>query len=237
MTEHIKKEAFRAGFKQGLNEGFNQLAVFNIPLCTIQKIELILHWSLTLYLFPIVLQGKWETLLGAVAVIFFISAHEYGHALTAKKLGVAVDNIYLFPIGGMANIAMPDEDANKEFLVSFAGPLVSVFLLLVFACANTIYPHAYLQFGVTINFYIIMFNMLPIFPMDGGRVVRSLMAEKIGFEKANKISNYLADIGCATIGVCGVIYNDIRLIIVIGIVYLLNKAERAMIERRKSSQS
>jgi Zn-dependent protease/CBS domain-containing protein len=143
---------------------------------------------------------------GPLAFGFFILAftcvalHEYGHALMARKFGVGTRDITLLPIGGVARLERIPEKPFQEFLVAIAGPAVNVAiaLLLYLVC---------LGMGVTVttpdgdhymsrtdlvltlmwwNVVMVLFNMLPAFPMDGGRVLRALLAMKIDYAKATR---------------------------------------------------
>ncbi len=124
----------------------------------------------------------------ATALLFFaaIVAHELAHALVARRRGLPVRSITLFALGGVAQFEKEAEDAKTEFLVSLAGPVASV--LIGFVCLllawllgwtmmtePTTPPMAMLVWLGFINLGLAVFNMLPGFPMDGGRVLRALI--------------------------------------------------------------
>jgi Zn-dependent protease/CBS domain-containing protein len=122
-------------------------------------------------------------LVTALAFFACVLLHELGHAVVARSRGMAINGITLFLFGGVAEIAEEPPSAGTEFLMAIAGPLVSVVLALLFGfLAATGYhggwPHpvvlvlGYLAF---VNGLVLVFNMLPAFPLDGGRVLRSIL--------------------------------------------------------------
>lgn len=121
----------------------------------------------------------------ATALLFFVSilAHELCHSLVAKAQGAAVDRITLFIFGGVAQIDEEPQGPGKEFLMAAAGPGMSLVLAAVFALAGAgsvarglpWWTWAPLQYLAGINLLVALFNLLPGFPLDGGRVLRSIL--------------------------------------------------------------
>lgn len=119
----------------------------------------------------------------AVAIIFFLSVliHEMSHAVVSNRLGLPVKSITLFVFGGVANLTRDPDSAKQEFLIAVVGPITSLVLGLLFAAVwgalyqvNTGFAGIALNLAV-INVSLAVFNMLPGFPLDGGRVFRSLI--------------------------------------------------------------
>ncbi len=162
---------------------FKLFKIFGIP------IQLDASWLIIFLLLSFSLSRAYDMvepfqawLLGALTAITFFACillHELGHALAAKRMGIAVRGITLFLFGGVAEIEEP-KSAGSEFLMAVAGPLVSVALAAIFW---SLHFFANLQgwLGVAcwylaaINTAVLVFNMVPAFPLDGGRVLRSIL--------------------------------------------------------------
>lgn len=137
------------------------------------------------------LTPAWYWGMGFVAAMAFfvcIVLHELGHALTAQKLGIPIRGITLFMFGGVAELDREPPSALKEFLMAIAGPLVTVAIVAVlgvviyFGLQNT-WDRAYLvvlTYLAWINLVVLIFNMVPAFPLDGGRVFRSFLWGVLG---------------------------------------------------------
>ena len=152
--------------------------------------------------------------LGLVVLLFgSILLHELGHALTARRYGIHTQDIILTPIGGMARILNMPQTPKQEIAIAIAGPLVSLsisassfalLLLVPFRLPLVIYSGISLL--TYINLMLGLFNLVPALPMDGGRVLRGLLALKYDFltatEKAAKVGRILAVIG----GLVGIFY-------------------------------
>lgn len=157
-------------------------------------IVLLVTWSLAAQVFPAQFEGRglevppaavlWAMgLAGALGLFVSIVAHEFGHALMARRHGVEMRGITLFIFGGVAEMRQEPPSARAEFQIAIAGPIVSVALaalcgLLAMAGAAVDLPppvHLVLAWLGTINAVLVLFNMLPAFPLDGGRVLRSAL--------------------------------------------------------------
>jgi len=145
--------------------------------------------------------------LGTLAffAVFFLCLvmHEYGHALTARRFGVRTRDITLLPIGGVARLERMPDKPWQEFLVAIAGPMVNVVIAaILLAILSLVYPPAQLIHQmrslttvdgggfvlnlIKVNILLVLFNMLPAFPMDGGRVLRSLLAMVLPYDRATQ---------------------------------------------------
>ncbi|MCC5022634.1 MAG: site-2 protease family protein [Candidatus Synoicihabitans palmerolidicus] len=133
-----------------------------------------------------------------IAAFNCVVAHELGHAFTAQRFGVRVPRILLLPIGGMAEFDRIPQNPRQELLIAFAGPAGNLLLVLVLFAAGTRFPADWdpLLFPLTVpefarhltamNVVMGLFNLLPIFPMDGDRVVRALLAMRLPYLGATR---------------------------------------------------
>lgn len=176
---------------------------WSINLFKVFGIQLAVHASFVLLLAYWGYQGWVEDGMPGMAwsvgliVLFFVCVilHELGHSLTAKRYGINVPRIMLLPIGGMAEMDRIPRKPSQELLITVAGPAVNfllVALLLPLAWRNIFQGEgvaAHSAAGVIVqltyaNFIMGVFNLAPIFPMDGGRIFRSLLAMKLPYLRA-----------------------------------------------------
>ncbi len=135
-----------------------------------------------------------------IAVFSCVLLHELGHALAARYFGVATKDIILLPIGGVARLERMPSDPKQELWVAAAGPAVNVaiaaalyiFLILsasfvpIETIGLTVGPFA--ERLMAVNIILVFFNLLPAFPMDGGRILRALLALKLDYVRATQIA-------------------------------------------------
>lgn len=179
-------------------------------------LALLVTWSLAAGLFPEAYPGL-ETstywlmgIGGALGLFISIIAHEFGHAVVARRYGIPIEDITLFVFGGVANMKREPDRALHEFLMAIAGPIVSVLIALgcyagLVATGNVsvfenlasddpittegAIPPVIAYLGL-INGMLAIFNMIPAFPLDGGRVFRSILWGLGGdIKKATKIAS------------------------------------------------
>jgi len=165
-------------------------------------IFLLISWSLGSHYFPYYYPG-WQFLTYwivalSTCLIFFASvlAHELSHSLVSKAHGIPVRDITLFIFGGAAQIVSEPEKPGKEFLMAFAGPLVSIviaifFRLVVFVIGSPLNPVSALAYWLSrINLILAIFNLVPGFPLDGGRLLRATIWKVTGnFRKATRVAS------------------------------------------------
>lgn len=216
-----------------------------------QGIKVFIHWTfLILPLWIAIVNYNaghslstiiWNILL-LLAVFVCITLHEFGHALTAKKYNFKTKHITLLPIGGVASFEAIPEKPNQEFLVAIAGPLVNfaiggllaIFFLLTGTLVRpveSLVPNGqnFFYLLMLINVFIGVFNLLPAFPMDGGRILRALLSFKMERTVATKIASALGQLMAVIFIISGFFYN--WFLIIIGIfVYLGAKAELTMVQ-------
>lgn len=172
-----------------LNSGFTLGRIFGIRVqmhWTLVLLAVLITWSLYAGWFPRVLEASPAVrillgLAGALGLFVSILLHELSHALVARRFAMPVERITLFLFGGVAHMEDEPPTPKAEFLMAIAGPLMSLILALLGLGALTIagsaqapsWVLALLAYLVSINLTIAVFNMLPGFPLDGGRVLRA----------------------------------------------------------------
>ena len=135
-----------------------------------------------------------------LAIFACVVAHEYGHALMARRFGIRTPDITLLPIGGMARLQRIPTRPGQELAVALAGPAVNVVIWAILALglgAEALLSdlrgmadpdRAFLSRLATVNLILVLFNLIPAFPMDGGRVFRALLAYVMDRRRATWIA-------------------------------------------------
>ena len=192
-------------------------------------------------------EAAWTSTAFLVLLFVCVLAHEFGHILTAKAFGVATPDVTLLPIGGVARLERIPENPREEFLIAIAGPLVNVaiaFGLLAFAGASLDARHlaavesariSMVDRLAVVNLFLAAFNMIPAFPMDGGRVLRALLALRLGFVRATEIAAMIGQWVAFALGFFGLFYNPLLIFIAI-FVYLAAASEARLVSLRAMSR-
>lgn len=178
------------------------------------------HWSAGQSL-AMTLNG----LLFVFALFGCVLLHEFGHALTAKKYGIKTRDITLLPIGGVARLERMPEDPKQELWVALAGPAVNVVIALALLLwlqitaafepveSLTVTGGSFAERLLLVNVSLVLFNLLPAFPMDGGRVLRALLATRKDYARATQIAASIGQGMALVFGFLGLFYNPFLLFI------------------------
>jgi Zn-dependent protease len=176
----------------------------------ISGIDLYLHPSALLFFF--IAQGVSPTVLGTIAFVVTlfgsIVLHELGHALMARRYGIKTADITLYVFGGVARLERMPRSAGPELLISLAGPAVNfaiVLALTAFLYVSKVLGVPSLDFldvVLVLNLWLGLFNLLPVFPMDGGRVLRALLSGPLGRLRATEVAAFLG----RALAIVGAIY-------------------------------
>jgi len=178
------------------------------------------------------------TLFGIVVL------HELGHALTARRFGIRTRDITLLPIGGLARLERMPEDPKQELLVALAGPAVNVVLagvlIAILACTSglatlndvKLVGGSFLANLVVVNIALAVFNMLPAFPMDGGRVLRAFLAMRMDYVRATQVAANIGQALALMLGFIGLTSNNPLLIFIALFVWMGAAQEASMVQMK-----
>lgn len=220
----------------------------SFKIAEVQGISIKIHVT---FLLLVLIFGKWFFFV--LAVFFFVTIHELAHSLVAKKFGINVKEITLLPIGGVASMTRMPEKPYQEFFISIAGPLTNIAIIIIFYFPMKWFVGSEIFFGAFrsfftgyiprsvvfpfvisqiywINLILAAFNLLPAFPMDGGRILRSVLAQKYGFQRATKIAVNFGHIFALLFGYIGLTHGRIILLIIAVFIYMAASSEELMVD-------
>jgi Zn-dependent protease/predicted transcriptional regulator len=160
-----------------------------------------------------------DTVVFILLVFLCVTLHEFGHIAMARRFGIKTPQVVLSPIGGIASLERMPEKPKQELLVAIAGPLVNVVIALLLMAGFGIgltgidgsgFDTATLaERLLVVNVVLVLFNMVPAFPMDGGRVLRALLAMNMGMPKATALAARIGQGFAFLFVLLGLFYNPI----------------------------
>lgn len=160
-----------------------------------------------------------------VALFVCVLLHEYGHALAARRFGIATRDITLLPIGGVARLERMPDKPIQELWVALAGPAVNVVIAAALAVGLTLTGSweplsalsttggGFVERLLAVNVGLVLFNMIPAFPMDGGRVLRAVLALRLEYARATRIAATIGQGLAIAFGFAGLFSNPLLLLI------------------------
>lgn len=227
---------------------------WSIKLGRLLSIDVYVHFTFLLLL-GFIGVSHWiaERSLAAAAngMLFFVALfgcvllHEFGHALMARRYGIQTRDITLLPIGGLARLERMPDKPMQELWVALAGPAVNVVIAAGLAAwlslTNSWQPFSSLSTTaggfaerlLAVNVFLVVFNLLPAFPMDGGRVLRSLLTLRLDYARATRIAARIGQGMAALFGLAGLFGNPMLLLIAL-FVWIGAGQEAAAVEMKSS---
>lgn len=191
--------------------------------------------------------AAWNGLAFLLLLFACVLAHEFGHIFMARAFGVPTPDVTLLPIGGVARLERIPEAPRQELLIAIAGPLVNVVIaiaLIAVAGADLSERHLaaiestkvpLVDRLAAVNIFLVLFNMIPAFPMDGGRVLRALLAIRMGHARATEIAATVGQLVAFALGFLGLFWNPMLIFIAI-FVYLAAASEAQLVAIRAMSR-
>jgi stage IV sporulation protein FB len=182
-----------------------------------------------------------------LALFACVLLHEFGHILMARRFGVRTPDVILLPIGGVARLERIPSEPRQELLIAIAGPLVTLAIIVVLyliLLATGAPPRlgemdtnaGLLTFLFGLNVYLLLFNLIPAFPMDGGRVLRALLASRLGLVRGTRLAATLGQFLAAAGGFYGLTTGNGWLILIALFVFLGAGAEASAVETRAAGE-
>ncbi len=219
---------------------------------SVRGIKLRIHWTflpLLLWIFTSAVSSG-TGLAQAISSVLFIFAifgcillHELGHAFAAQQFGIGTRDITLLPIGGVAALDRIPRAPLQELWIASAGPLVNVAIaMIIFAIqiisgpGNSAGNHFFSELMI-LNVALVLFNLIPAFPMDGGRILRSLLAFRIRYERATAIAARTGQLCAVGFGILGLSSGNLLLLPLALFVYVAAGSENRMVQSQHAANA
>jgi len=206
-------------------------------------IDVFVHYTFLIVLLPGFFGGLGSPLM-VLAVFGCVLLHEYGHALAARRYGIRTIDITLYPIGGVARLERMPRAPGAELVIALAGPAVNFAIVALLAILGLFSLEAlHLDLGATsfltelgvVNLILGVFNLVPAFPMDGGRVLRALLCTRFSRAQATTIAARVGRFLALLFGIVGLLSLSLLQVALAAFIYLASKAEetQAQVEERR----
>lgn len=192
--------------------------------------------------------AAWEGVIFISLLLLCVLLHEFGHVFAARYFGVKTPDITLWPFGGIASLERIPEKPYQEFIVAIAGPLVNVVIagvLIAYLGTKNMDVQALTKIEdpatsmivklAGANIFLVLFNLIPAFPMDGGRVLRALLATRYSFGRATELAAMVGQAFAVFFGILGIFGNPMLVVIAV-FVFLAASAEAGHAQLRDVSR-
>jgi Zn-dependent protease/CBS domain-containing protein len=188
--------------------------------------------------------GTLKVVVFFLLVFLCVLLHEFGHALAAKAFGIQTADITLLPIGGVARMERMPEKPAQELIVALAGPLVNV--VIAAALLSVLAFTGNLDFGelfdparfnalwalLYTNVMMVLFNLIPAFPLDGGRILRALLATRLSYARATQIAAIVGQVLALVMGVWAFSKGPALLALIAIFIYMGAESESSFVQMR-----
>lgn len=216
-----------------MNRSIRLLTIKGIDIRVHLTFPLILIWAA--YQFGTLYDSMSGALFGVVAVsllFVLVTLHELGHSFAARMYGVPVKQIVLSPIGGVAQLARMPDNPKQEMVIAIAGPAVNILMAFFIAAIGFAYGlemmslatsfsvsesatvAALISYVFMANLFLAAFNLIPAFPMDGGRILRALLALRLEYARATNIAATIGRIVAILFGIYGLLNGGLFMIFI-----------------------
>ena len=228
---------------------------WSFPIGVVRGTVIRLHVTFVLFLVFIGVShysrgGSGAALEGVVfmALLFLcVLLHEFGHIFAARRYGIQTPDIVLLPIGGVARLERIPEEPWQEFVVALAGPAVNVVIAAVLLLLLGGLPPAegtevqnpgvgLLARLASANIFLVLFNLIPAFPMDGGRVLRAFLASRMGYARGTQIAAQVGQAAAFALGLWGLLGGNVMLLFIALFVYMAAASEAHAAQMRQVSR-
>ncbi len=185
-----------------------------------------------------------QGLVFILALFACVILHELGHALTARRFGVRTRDIILLPIGGIARLESIPEEPRQELWVAIAGPAVNVVIAALLTVgievADSWVPieslsatgGSFFERLLLVNVFLVLFNLIPAFPMDGGRVLRALLAMRMDYVRATRTAASIGQALAFGFGFLGLLSSNPFLVFIAFFVWIGASQEATMVQTK-----
>lgn len=211
----------------------------SVKIGSIAGIDIKIHQTFILFIFGLpvlvlIVQGFQAAIDFAITLVILFSSvlfHEVGHALMGRKFQIETKDITLLPIGGMASMYEIPEEPKKEGLISIAGPFVSLLLAAITYGLSLVIKadpfNAFFELVALMNFLLFSFNaFIPAIPLDGGRVLRAILASRMPHLRATMLSVRISHLIAMGLAIVGLVYiQNLWLLIIAVFIYVGANAE------------
>ena len=227
---------------------------WSLPIGTVKGTVIRVHLTFLLFLVWIGVTnnargGQAAAVEGVIfTVLLFVCVllHEFGHVFAARRYGIQTPDITLLPIGGVARLERVPEEPSQELVVALAGPAVNLviaavlFLFVGGLPADSMDLHEP-RVGLaarllSTNLFLALFNLLPAFPMDGGRALRALLAYRLGYARATRIASSVGQGFAVLLGLLGLFSGNAILLFIALFVYLGASSEGHAVQMRQATR-